>query len=85
MKRHNKTTTQLQVEFETKVTGMLAALNRTPVVWEESFLEVGGVFPRGSALVEVWSNSTTVHAATSSGLDVLVAYQFYLDRQVWTV
>lgn len=83
MHQHNKSTRDLQVDFERQVTGLLAARQRTAIVWEEAFLAIPEVFAN-ETLVEVWSNMSTVNVALRSGMDVIVAGEFYLDRQVRT-
>ena len=92
MRRHNLTTEELHAEFEKRVLSQLTSNERTPVVWEEAFLDLPpGTFPsadsnkhRGTptTVVETWSNGSSRDLALRAGLDVVVAGPYYLDRQV---
>jgi hypothetical protein len=82
--------------FEHRILPLLQDAGRTAVVWEEAFRHVSNL-PLGT-LVEVWTGPGKVQLALNAGMDVLLAYGWfvsfasiitppsyscrYLDRQV---
>eukprot|EP00943_MAST-04B_sp_MAST-4B-sp1_P005562 g5562.t1 len=66
-------------------------LKRKAVVWEDLFLNVHGEldfnvstvpFPYDKAIVEVWTSPEYLGDAIKAGYDGILAYGWYLDRQV---
>ena len=66
-------------------------LDRKAVVWEDLFLDPDGnlnlnasvvPIPPEKAIVEVWTSPEYLHEVVQAGYDALLAYGWYLDRQV---
>ena len=66
-------------------------LKRKAVVWEDLFLDVNGrlnfsvntvPFPSDKAIIEVWTSPEYLGDAIKAGYDGILAYGWYLDRQV---
>lgn len=66
-------------------------LDRVAVVWEDLFFDTKGdinfnsstvPFPPGKAIIEVWTSPEFLSKATDAGYDAILAYGWYLDRQV---
>ena len=66
-------------------------LGRLAVVWEDLFFDTKGninfnsstvPFPPGKAIIEVWTSPEFLSKATQAGYDAILAYGWYLDRQV---
>lgn len=73
---------QVQAWFQDKAFAKLASLQRRPIVWQETFVQLQHHYPAPAAVVEVWNNSTVLNMAISAGWDVILANGWYLDRQV---
>lgn len=81
MEQQGLNLTGLQAHFETRLFGMLQRLSRQPIVWADTFEEIGYMLPAGT-IVELWNDDVLVGQALDSGMRVLMANGWYLDRQV---
>jgi len=66
--------------YETKVQGIVHALKRTTVLWEESF--DSGLTLSNDTVVNVWLSSQRLSQIIKSGHRATYSYGWYLDRQV---
>jgi N-acetyl-beta-hexosaminidase len=71
---------QLWDYFEKRAFSMLDSNARTAIVWQEAFENahfVNRTMPSGT-VVEVWKGPESVQRALEAGLDVILAYGWYV-------
>jgi len=81
MKSNGMTTgAQLEQYFEDNLSGIIQRINRTMVVWND-LIDNGVSLPKNT-IVEVWSTPGTLQKVVNAGHQGLLAYGWYLDRQI---
>jgi hexosaminidase len=71
---------RLQGYFERHVLNMSTELKKTPIVWEEAFLnDPSSISP--STIVNVWQDPSALQKVLAAGLQAVVSINYYLDRQ----
>jgi len=80
MKQYNLTTQDLQASFEQKAQNMIAAINKSSIVWEEVF-DLGSPV-LNDTIINVWLDNpaTVITNAVQSGRRVVISSGWYMDR-----
>jgi len=72
--------TEIEQYFNKQISQIVNTLNKFPVYWHDPFVD-GVVLQKGST-VEVWRNGTTLQKVIDQDYQALVAYPYYLDKQL---
>lgn len=69
-----------QAWFTKQVLQVAGKYNKRPILWEEGF-ESGATQGNHDTVVNVWTSLKDLPAIKAAGLDALISYGAYLDRQ----